>query len=57
MLRDVFPERFINGHIRKHLLWYLKGYTGSASIKAQVSTEPNLDKVLEIIKSFMKNQK
>ena len=57
MLRGVFPERFINGHIRKHLLWYLKGYVGSASIKAQVSTEPDLDKVLVLIKDFMESQK
>ncbi len=55
MLREVFPERFINGHIRKHLLWYLKGYTGAASIKTQVSTEPDLDKVIALIKSFMEN--
>ena len=52
-----FPERFINGHIRKHLLWYLKGFVGSASIKAEVSTEPDLDKVLLRIKTFMEEQK
>ena len=57
MLRGVFPERFINGHIRKHLLWYLKGFVGAASIKAQVSTEPDLDKVLVLIKDFMESQK
>ena len=57
MLRGVFPERFISGHIRKHLLWYLKGYVGAASIKVQVSTEPDLDKVLALIKNFMESQK
>ena len=57
MLRGVFPKRFISGHIRKHLLWYLKGYTGAASIRVQVSTEPDLDKVLELIENFMESQK
>lgn len=53
LLREYFPERFVNGHIRKHLLWYLKGYAGASSIKVQVSTEPSIDKVLEIMKKFM----
>lgn len=53
LLREYFPERFVNGHIRKHLLWYLKGYAGAGSIKVQVSTEPDIDKVLSIMKNFM----
>ena len=57
MLREFYPERFIGGHIRKHLLWYLKGYSGASSIKVQVSTEPEIDKVLSIMKNFMENQK
>lgn len=57
ILRKYFPDRFISGHIRKHLLWYLKGYSGAASIKVQVSTEPEIDKVLDIMKEFMENQK
>lgn len=53
LLREYYPERFVSGHIRKHLLWYLKGYTGASSIKLQVSTEPDIDKVLEVMKKFM----
>jgi len=53
LLRNYFPERFINGHIRKHLLWYLKGYSGASSIKVQVSTEPSIDNVLKLMKDFM----
>jgi len=55
-LREIYPENFVSGHIRKHLLWYLKGYAGSSKIKLQVSTEPSIDKVLEIIKEFMQNR-
>lgn len=57
MLRKYYPERFISGHIRKHLLWYLKGYKGASNIKILVSTEPDLDKVLDIIKDFMEKLK
>lgn len=53
LLREYFPESFVSGHIRKHLLWYLKGFSGASSIKVQVSTEPDIDKVLEIMKNFM----
>lgn len=57
LLRQYFPEKFINGHIRKHLLWYLKGFSGASSIKLQVSTEPDIDKVLEIMHDFMSKNK
>ena len=56
LLRDYFPEKFINGHIRKHFLWYLKGYVGVSQIKLQVSTEPDIDKVLDIMAEFLKIQ-
>ena len=52
MLREYFPECFISGHIRKHLLWYLKGEKNSSEIKLQISTEPSLDKVIERLEDF-----
>ena len=55
LLRQYFPERFISGHMRKHLLWYLKGYSGASAIKVQVSTEPSINKVVEIMEEFMSN--
>ena len=55
LLRGYYSENFIKGHIRKHLLWYLKGYVGASNIKMQVSTEPSIDKVLEIMKEFIIN--
>lgn len=54
ILRKYYPENFISGHIRKHLLWYLKGYKGSSSIRLQISTEPNLSKVLLVLENFFK---
>lgn len=52
LLRMFYPENFINGHIRKHFLWYLKGYPCASNIKVQVSIEPDINKVLQIIKNF-----
>jgi tRNA-dihydrouridine synthase B len=54
ILREYFPERFINGHIRKHLLWYLKGEKNATDMKIFVSTEPNLELILERLKDFLK---
>ena len=54
LLRKYYPENFINGHIRKHFLWYLKGEKNASEIKLQVSTEPSIDRVLEIIENFLK---
>lgn len=53
LLREYYSENFIKGHMRKHFLWYLKGYTKASSIKVQVSTEPDIDKVLKIMQEFM----
>ena len=54
ILREYFPENFISGHIRKHLLWYLKGEKNASDIKLKISTEPSLNNVMEIIKNFLK---
>ncbi len=55
LLREYYGENFIAGHIRKHLLWYLKGYPGASQIKVYVSTEPNIDNVLAVLKTFFSN--
>lgn len=53
ILKNYYPDSFINGHMRKHLLWYLKGYTGASEIKNYISTENDMGKVLECIKNFL----
>ncbi len=50
ILRENFSENFISGHIRKHLLWYLKGEKNVSELKVYVSTEPSLDNCLKAIK-------
>lgn len=53
LLRENYKDNFIGGHMKKHFLWYLKGYTGAGAIKCKVATEPSVDKTLEIIRGFL----
>ncbi|MBE5757663.1 MAG: tRNA dihydrouridine synthase DusB [Clostridiales bacterium] len=56
LLRIYFSDRFIIGHIKKHILWYLKGEKNCSDVKVQVSYEPSLDKVIEILENFFKKR-
>lgn len=51
-LLNYYPLSFVSGHIRKHLLWYLKGERGASEIKKFVSLEPDLEKILTRLKDF-----
>ena len=51
-LLKYYPLSFVSGHIRKHLLWYLKGERGANEIKQFVSLEPDLEKILTRLKDF-----
>lgn len=55
ILKKYYPNSFISGHIRKHLLWYLKGEYNASEIKRFVSTEPDLERVLVELKNFFEN--
>lgn len=52
MLQKNYPNEFVSGHIRKHLLWYLKGEPNSTDIKPYVSCEPDLGNVLDTLEKF-----
>lgn len=56
MLQEYYPLSFISRHIRKHLLWYLKGEQNASDMKRFVSVEPNLDKVLDELKDFFQSK-
>ena len=51
-LLNYYPLSFVSGHIRKHLLWYLKGERSASEIKKFVSLEPDLEKILTRLKDF-----
>lgn len=57
MLESLYPKSFVSGHIRKHLLWYLKGEPNATDLKKFVSTEPDLQIVLEKLKEFFAYKK
>ena len=52
ILWKYYSENFINGHIRKHILWYLKGEKDCSMLKVKVSTEQPLDRVIEMLKNY-----
>ena len=54
LLRQYFPDRFVSPHMRKHYLWYLKGFSGASAIKVQISTETDIDRSLSLLKKFMR---
>lgn len=54
ILRNYFPDRFIIGHIKKHILWYLKGEENCSDVKVKISYETSIEKILEILKIFFK---
>ena len=55
-LQEYYPISFISGHIRKHLLWYLKGEQNATDMKRFVSVEPNLDIILDTLKDFFQSK-
>ena len=52
ILKEYFPDRFIIGHIKKHILWYLKGEKNCSDIKVAISYEQSLEKVVEMLENF-----
>lgn len=58
ILREHYPETLVVKEMRKHILWYLKGYHNCTEVKNQVVREKSLEKVLEILeKFFQENEK
>jgi len=50
-LRGHYADRFIAKHMKKHILWYLKGIKNSSQIKNAVVKIDNLNKLIEFIKN------
>lgn len=57
ILRKYYPEELVTKTMRKHILWYLKGYHNCTEIKNQVVREKNLDDVLKILEKFFDENK
>lgn len=55
ILRQYYPEVFVVKHMRKHILWYLKGYRNSTQLKTEIVKEKNLDNVVLMLENFFEN--
>lgn len=55
ILKLYYPDRFIVKHMRKHILWYLKNIRNANKLKAEIVTEPDLNKVLEKLETIFNN--
>lgn len=52
ILKKYYPDRFIVKHMRKHILWYLKNIKNATKIKTEITTEPDLNVVLEKLETI-----
>lgn len=52
LLRKYYPETLVVKEMRKHILWYLKGYHNCTETKNQVVREKSLENVLSILEQF-----
>ena len=57
ILRSYYPEVFVVKTMRKHILWYLKGYHGCTEIKNKIVVEKDLNKVIDILEEYFSNIK
>ena len=57
LLQKFYPDRFIIGHIKKHILWYLKGEDNATDIKLKVSYENSLESIIHMLEEFFVNKK
>ena len=52
ILRQYYSDSLIVKYMRKHLLWYLKSYQNSKTIKSEIVTYNSIDEVLNVLKKF-----
>lgn len=56
LLRKFYPDRFVAKHMRKHILWYIKGLKNINVFKNEISRETNIEKILKSLKEVYTNQ-
>ncbi len=56
LLRTKYDDKFLNLHLRKHFLWYLKGYN-APTLKLEICHMDDLDFMVEKLEAFLKNNK
>lgn len=57
LLRQFYPDKFVAKHMRKHILWYIKGMKNINIFKNEISRETDIDKILSSLKDvFLYNE-
>ena len=56
VLRKFYPDKFVAKHMRKHILWYIKGMRSINVFKNEISRETDIDKILVALKGIFDNQ-
>lgn len=56
MLLTYYPEIFVVKHMRKHILWYLKGERGASVIKSEVCKLTKINDVIKVLENFFNNK-
>jgi tRNA-dihydrouridine synthase B len=54
-LKLQFSEEFLSKYLRKHALWYLKGYN-SIEVKTKVASAESVEELLKDMEEFFKNK-
>ncbi len=56
ILSKYYPENFIVKHMRKHMLWYIKGFRNANAVKAKVSVCNKVEDMINAVRPlFMEN--
>ena len=56
MLLTYYPEIFVVKHMRKHILWYLKGERNCSNVKAEVCKLTKISDVIKVLENFYNNK-
>ena len=55
-LQTIYPEKYLSVYLRKHFLWYVKGFSNIAPKKVALSSTKTTTEALELLKSIFLSQ-
>lgn len=50
-LKQIFDQKYLCAYLRKHFLWYVKGFCGAANTKKALCQTTDLDEALKILRN------
>lgn len=53
ILKQHYPDKFIVKHMRKHILWYLKGVSNATSLKQKVANMTNINEIMSELEKVL----